>query len=97
MHHNYNGVDLHGSWELKYAKHLDSNNILWERCNTVFKYVFEGKERQYKPDFFLPDTNEYVEIKGYVTPKDQAKWEQFPKDITLKVLMKQDLKKLNII
>ena len=97
MHHSYKGVNLHGRWELAYAKHLDECNIPWERCKQVFVYLFEGKELRYTPDFFLPQTLEYIEIKGYKVPKDEAKWHQFPKDLKLKVLMKQDLKDLNII
>ena len=57
----------------------------------------KGKELRYTPDFFLPETSQYIEIKGYKVPKDEAKWEQFPKDAKLKILMKQDLKDLNII
>lgn len=94
MHINYNGVDLHGSWELAYAKHLDSNKIRWIRNKDSFSYMFEGKERKYTPDFYLVDTDEYIEIKGYKTEKDIAKWSQFPRHRKLIVLMKEDLKHL---
>jgi hypothetical protein len=97
MHHNYNGIDLHGSWELNYAKWLDNNNIKWERCKRSFSYLFENKRRRYTPDFFLPESNEYIEIKGYKTKKDEAKWGQFPKELKLKILMKSDLKILGIL
>jgi hypothetical protein len=95
MHIDYNGTDLHGSWELAYAKYLDSNNIKWIRNIDSFVYNFEDKDRRYTPDFYLPIEDEYVEIKGYKTKKDDAKWTQFPKK--LKILMHYDLKKLNII
>ena len=36
MHIDYNGVDLHGSWELKYAQYLDANNIKWIRNKESF-------------------------------------------------------------
>ena len=97
MHHNYNGVDLHGKWELNYAKWLDLNNIRWERCKQQFIYNFENKVRYYTPDFYLPDKNEYIEIKGYKTLKDVSKWDQFPIDKKLIVLMQKDLKRLAII
>lgn len=95
LHFTYNGVDLHGAWELAYAKYLDANNIKWLRCKKQFRYDFLGKERKYTPDFYLPDTNEYIEIKGYETDKDRAKWSQFPE--TLIVLKKKELTQLNII
>lgn len=97
MHIDYNGIDLHGSWELAYARYLDSNNINWIRNKESFLYVFEGRERRYTPEFYLVDTSEYVEIKGYKINKDDAKWEQFPKDKKLIILMRQELIKLKII
>lgn len=97
MHIDYNGVDLHGSWELKYAQFLDQSNVKWTRNKDRFSYIYLGKERTYTPDFYLIDTDEYVEIKGYRTEKDDAKWSQFPADKKLTVLMKEDLKRLNLI
>lgn len=97
MHYDYNGVDLHGKWELNYAKWLDSNNIKWTRCKQTFEYTFEGKLRRYTPDFYLPDSKQYIEIKGYKKEKDEAKWLQFPTDLTLTILMKKDLKQMGII
>ena len=97
MHIIYNGVDLHGTWEYKYAVYLDANNIKWIRNTKTFPYVYEGILRNYTPDFYLPNSNEYVEIKGYKTEKDSEKWKQFPKDERLVIMLKDDLKSLNII
>ena len=96
MHYCYKGIDLHGTWEVSYAEWLDSNCIKWERPSNYFLYTFDGAEHRYTPDFYLVDTDQYVEIKGYRTAKDKAKWEQFPKDKSLIVLMKKDLKALGI-
>lgn len=96
MHIDYNGVDLHGSWELAYAKYLDANNIRWLRNKDSFAYVYDGKERKYTPDFYLIESDVYIEIKGYKTKKDEAKWNQFPKHRKLIVLMKEELKQLDI-
>jgi hypothetical protein len=59
-------------WELKYAQYLDEIGVVWERNTASFPYEFEGKMRNYTPDFYLPMTDEYVEIKGYKTEKDEA-------------------------
>jgi len=96
-HYEYNGVDLHGKWELNYAKWLDKNQIKWQRCRDSFSYEFEGKTRRYTPDFYLIDSDEYIEIKGYKTEKDDAKWSQFPSYRTLKVLLEDDLKAMGVI
>jgi hypothetical protein len=95
MHHQYNGESFHGSWEVAYAKFLDSVGTPWHRNTTTFSYEFGGKTRRYTPDFYLPIEDVYVEIKGYKTEKDAAKWEQFPE--TLVVLMKEELEDMNVI
>lgn len=97
MHIDYNGVDLHGSWEVAYAKYLDANKINWIRNKDSFPYTFDDKERRYTPDFYLIATDEYIEIKGYKTEKDNAKWTQFPKEKKLIILMHVELKEMNIL
>lgn len=96
MHIDYKGVDLHGSYELAYAKYLDEHNISWIRCKDRFEYYYNNSYHYYTPDFYLIDTKEYIEIKGYATGKDYAKWKQFPEDKTLIVLKKKDLINLGI-
>jgi PAB1-binding protein PBP1 len=49
------------------------------------------------PDFYLPGTDEFIEIKGYKTEKDTAKWNQFPADKKLTILMHKELKDMQII
>ncbi len=94
-------VNLMGLWELRYAEYLDSNNIKWRRPTEKFKYCYQELKRGYgfyTPDFYLIDKDVWVEIKGFQTNKDTAKWEQFPH--TLKVLKGRDLKhvlNLNVI
>lgn len=91
MHYTYRGIDLHGMWEVRFAEWLDANNIKWRRPSENFPYTFEGALHQYTPDFYLIESKTYIEIKGYKTDKDQAKWDQFPADRVLKVLMAEDL------
>lgn len=93
--YEYKEVKLHGKWELQYAKYLDKNNISWRRPKEKFVYIHKGKERFYTPDFYLIDTNEYIEIKGYETEKDRSKWSQFP--LKLKVIKGEELYKLGVI
>lgn len=93
--HEYNGIKLYGMWEVNYAKWLDKNNIKWRRPTETFVYYFNNKKHRYTPDFYLLDSNEYIEVKGYKTPKDDAKWKQFP--LKLKILMGKDLFEMKII
>lgn len=94
--YNYNGNILHCKWEVYYAKYLDDNNIKWIRNKKRFIYYYQNKKHYYIPDFYLPDTNEYIEIKGYKTDKDLAKWSYFPKTEKLTVLEYNELLKLNV-
>lgn len=95
LHYRYKGFDLHGTWELAYAKFLDSVDTPWCKNSRTFEYEFEGKKRRYTPDFYLPLEDVYVEIKGYKTEKDMAKWSQFPE--TLAVLMELELRNMKLI
>lgn len=76
----YDGIKFQGRWELDFYKWCISENIQIKRCEEFFEYKWNGI-RKYFPDFFLPEQNLYVEIKGYETERDQAKWSQFPKKL----------------
>lgn len=88
-------VYLDSTWELAYSKWLDKNMKKWKKNYIKFPYEFQGKLRYYIPDFYLIDSDEYIEIKGYKTEKDLEKWKSFPYKLT--ILMKEELKKLDII
>lgn len=52
----------------------------------------------YTPDFFLPATEQFIEIKGYMCPKAQEKINKFL-DVhvcNFKILYKADLIKLGV-
>jgi len=82
-------VYLRSTYELEYVKWLDVNNIPWKQNTDKFPYIWEGKNRYYYPDFFLLEENCFVEVKGYETKQDAAKWKAFP--FPLRILKKQDL------
>jgi hypothetical protein len=93
--HEYKGIKFHGKWELNYAKFLDSIDVKWRRPTETFLYHFNGKNKRYTPDFYLIDSSEYIEIKGYPTDRDFCKWDQFP--FELKIITGKDLHNLNLI
>ena len=85
--------DLQGSWEFKVANFLNDKKIYWERNRTGFKYLFDGKQKTYFPDFYLKDYDLYTEVKGYETEKDRAKWKQFK--LKLSIIKKEEMKDLS--
>lgn len=67
-------MKLRGSWELQTAKSLDAVGIEYTNKITPFDYVYNGKEHLYFPDFYLPEFDFYIEVKGRETDRDHAKW-----------------------
>jgi hypothetical protein len=64
---------VRGTWELKVAEILNSNNILWIR-KIYLNYIDNNQVvRTYTPDFYLPNYNKYLEIKGFFSDKDKIK------------------------
>lgn len=75
--YTYKGCKLKGTWELKTAEWLDSYGVTWINEQIAHKYIWKDKERLYYPDFYIPEYDFYIEVKGFVTDRDKAKWEQF--------------------
>ena len=86
----YEGFHYDSSWELIWIKWAITNNVKFERNKTGFPYIFKGEQHLYYPDFYLPDTDEYVEIKGIVDDLWEAKKTAFPYKLT--VITKSDIK-----
>ena len=70
-----NGFTVLGTWERDFVEFCLLNDIKIEQPKTGFSYVYEKVERTYFPDFFLPESDEYIEIKGFKVAKDEAKWD----------------------
>lgn len=67
-------VDMDSTWEVACAKKLDELKIKWVR-DPLMKIEYRDKKlrlRNYIPDFYLPELDIYLEVKGYWT--DAAKW-----------------------
>jgi len=91
-------VYLKMSYELEYAIYLDENNISWYYEYKFFPININGRYTTYTPDFFLPETNKFIEVKGYLYPEAKLKIEKFKEiyNLNLEILYKNDLRKLGI-
>lgn len=94
--YKYKDVLFQGTWELRFAIWCDKNNIKWIKNIDSFNYIYQEKEHKYFPDFYLPETDTYVEIKGFKTEKDDYKWKQFPKDKKLFIITKSQFNNFGI-
>ena len=83
-HYNYNGFKIDGQWELEVAKFLDDNHIRWIKPDKGFEYEWNGNIHLYYPDFYLPDYDRYIEVKGYQRDRDLYKWKSVPDLIVIK-------------
>lgn len=79
----YGNTKLKGGWEVKVAVWLDKNNISWTNEIEPIKYSWEGKDKLYFPDFYLPEYDLYIEVKGYKRDIDEAKWNSVEKQLLI--------------
>ena len=64
-------VYLRSTYEKEYAVELDNSNIKYDTESLRIRY-FDSKNNKYRcaiPDFYLPDTNEIIEVKSIWTLK----------------------------
>lgn len=66
--YKYNDISFRSTWEVKFAKWLDSEGINFEYEKVKVKYFDPEKQqdRVYYPDFYLPEYNLCIEIKPKV-------------------------------
>lgn len=91
---NNGKVWYRSSWELTYMKYLDSIDELWE----YEKHHFDLGDCYYLPDFYLPNKDEFHEVKGY--PRGLEKIEKFKEmypEILLILIEKKNLEELNLL
>ena len=66
----------------------------------VFKLTVDGKETTYLPDFYLPEFDLWIEIKGWFRPKAKRKYEKFKKvysEINIELFNECKLQELSIV
>ncbi len=89
-------VKLRSTYEKVYAEYLRSNDI---------KFLYEPKSfklsngKSYVPDFYLKDTDEYVEIKGFASKGQLEKYTLFRQDypdIGWKMLKTEDMENIGL-
>lgn len=66
-------MSLRSSYEVRVANVLDVWGIVWEYEHKRF----DLGTCTYLPDFYLPESNSYVEAKGYFDPKSKMRVRMF--------------------
>lgn len=92
LHQGYfDGIWLDSGWECAYLIYHIDHKINIIRNTYKFPYHYNNRIRHYIPDFYLPDEDIYVEIKGKEPKICFAKYTALPKD-KLKILYGIDMK-----
>lgn len=87
----YDGIKFQGQWELDFYKWAKDQGFNPQRPNSGFPYQWNG-QRIYFPDFYIDSLDVYIEVKGYETDRDRAKWSQFPKRLV--IIKQQQIKEI---
>jgi hypothetical protein len=93
--HKYKNIYFRSSWEMQFAKFLDSRNLHWQY--EPKRFYFE--KYTYLPDFYVEEWVSYVEIKGWLKDIDIEKMKTFVNETDEELILADAelLKKLNII
>lgn len=94
------GIYVQGTWERDIALKLKELGITWiksKKKEYTLKYEINGKIRNYTPDFYLPDYDVWLEIKGFWWGNDKEKMrivkEQHPEK-NIKIVEKEEFKRI---
>ncbi len=87
-------IYLRSTYETRFAKELESRCIIWE-----YEKKFKCGSITYRPDFYLPEYNLYIEVKGYLSESALDKLMEFYivyPNIQLKMIELPDIKNFEI-
>lgn len=84
--YNINGdlIKVQGNWENEFALSMNKLGILYKR-----KSININERNKYTPDFYLPDYDMFVEVKGFLYEKDKYKMLKsidYNKEIDLRII-----------
>lgn len=91
---------VRSTWELAVASMFDQWGMSWQyepRAFLVGKGRWRGKT--YTPDFYLPELDLYIEVKGWLDPWSRAKMAAFKRKypgVKLLLLQKEEMEQLGI-
>lgn len=71
------GLNLRSNWEANFVRILNGYKIKFEFEPTVFAFPIKRGTKGYTPDFYLINSDEWVELKGYLDDKSKVKLKRF--------------------
>ena len=89
----YNNIPMRSTWEANFAKWCDLSGIKW----LYESKTFDLGSTTYTPDFYLPEFDLWIEVKGWLTEKSKEKMSIFNKKENLLILKENNLKEMSIL
>ena len=94
--------NLQGTWEVAYATWLEKQNINFiAHKGRIPFFDKNGNQRSYYPDFYLPDSNEFIDIKNqFHYELNKEKWEMIKAsnpELKIVLIFEKELKEKGII
>jgi hypothetical protein len=92
---NNGNVRFRSKLEKQFAEFLDKSGTKWAYEQKSFPYIDKnGKRRTYTPDFYLVETDEYIEIKAFDKGDADYKIDAMKKiGLNIRIIRQADLKK----
>ena len=90
-------VSMDSTWEVACAQRLDELGIRWMRNPSIkLEYTTRGRRaRNYIPDFYLPDHDVYIEVKGYWTDAARHKMRDVQERHPIRILILESLEEIS--
>jgi hypothetical protein len=92
----YKNIWMRSSYEILFVNWLDNNNIKWE----YEPKTFDLGNTTYTPDFYLPEFNIYIEVKGWWRPDAKIKFDLFNQlyvGYRIKIVDKKELQSIGVL
>lgn len=70
-------LNVRSNWEANFVRILNAYKIKFEFEPTVFSFPIKRGTKGYTPDFYLTNSDEWIEIKGYLDEKSKTKLKRF--------------------
>lgn len=72
-------IVVRSGWEANVLRVLSAYSIKWEFEPKIFQFPIKRGTKAYVPDIYLPTTDEWIEVKGYLDKKSEIKLRRFKK------------------
>lgn len=87
------GIFFRSQWEANVARYLNWLGLRWEYETKTFEFPIRHGITRYTPDFWVPDLNEFWEVKGYLDAASKTKLKRMAKyhpDVKLLVIGRRE-------